>query len=366
MLQSENLKITKVKSWSEHLALTRPYNITYKEISSVENIFVSLETASGLSGIGAGSPSAFVTGETIENAVSLLEDKLEPLLIGRDIRRLNQLSRILERELSGAPAARASVEMALHDIFAKSLKIPLLEVLGKEHQALPTSITIGIKQDLEETLEEAAEYVGRDFRIIKLKIGKSLNQDIITIKKLREKVGSDIKIRVDANQGYSAADLIEFYKKTKKENIELIEQPMNKDQVDKMLQIPEHIRQICAADESLITPLDALQMSQEPHPFGIFNIKLAKCGGIRSALHIANIAELTGIDLMWGCMDESIVSITAALHAALASTATKYLDLDGSLDLARDIVTGGFILKEGEMSVSDEPGLGVHLLENTN
>jgi L-alanine-DL-glutamate epimerase-like enolase superfamily enzyme len=363
MLQNENLNIAKVKSWSEHLGLTRPYSIAYKKVSSVENIFVYLETGNGLNGIGAGSPSAFVTGETIKNAISVLEGKLESLLTGKDIRQLNHLSRILERELPDTPAARAAVEMALYDIFTKYLKIPLVDMLGKEYRACPTSITIGIKHDLQDTLEEAAEYVGREFKIIKLKIGKSLEQDIITIKKLREKVGPEIKIRVDANQGYSAADLIEFFNKTKKENIELIEQPVKKDQTEKMLQVPDQIRQICAADESLINPLDALQMSHQPHPFGIFNIKLAKCGGIRSALHIANIAKLAGIDLMWGCMDESIVSITAALHVALASTATKYLDLDGSLDLARDIATGGFILTEGEMSVSDESGLGVHMLE---
>ena len=79
-------------------------------------------------------------------------------------------------------------------------------------------------------------------------------------------------------------------------------------------------------------------------------------------MQIAEIARLAGISLMWGCMDESIVSISAALHAAFASPATKYLDLDGSLDLARDIVSGGFTIKDGMMSISDKPGLGVQRL----
>ena len=76
---------------------------------------------------------------------------------------------------------------------------------------------------------------------------------------------------------------------------------------------------------------------------------------------IATIAKVGGIDLFWGCNDESIVSISAALHAAFACVNTKYLDLDGSLDLAEDIVSGGFILKDGMMSISDNPGLGVEL-----
>jgi L-alanine-DL-glutamate epimerase-like enolase superfamily enzyme len=96
-----------------------------------------------------------------------------------------------------------------------------------------------------------------------------------------------------------------------------------------------------------------------PKAAGIFNIKLMKCGGISQGLKIADIALHEGIDLFWGCNDESIVSITAALHAAFACANTKYIDLDGSLDLARDVVKGGFILKDGLMSCSDKPGLGV-------
>jgi L-alanine-DL-glutamate epimerase-like enolase superfamily enzyme len=96
-----------------------------------------------------------------------------------------------------------------------------------------------------------------------------------------------------------------------------------------------------------------------PSAAGIFNIKLMKCGGISQGLKIADIGLHENIDLFWGCNDESIVSITAALHLAFACSNTKYIDLDGSLDLARDVVKGGFILKDGIMTCSDKPGLGV-------
>ena len=119
------------------------------------------------------------------------------------------------------------------------------------------------------------------------------------------------------------------------------------------------------ADESLHDTHDALKLTVDPKPFGIYNIKLMKCGGINAALQIAEIAHLAKIDLMWGCMDESIISISAALHAALASPATRYLDLDGSLDLDRDLVSGGFILKNGSLSVNETPGLGCTLLKGT-
>ena len=114
--------------------------------------------------------------------------------------------------------------------------------------------------------------------------------------------------------------------------------------------------------ESLLDARDALECLQPPRPFGIFNIKLMKCGGIAAGLQIAEIANLAGIDLMWGCMDESRISIAAALHAALASPTTRYLDLDGSLDLARDLAQGGFVLENGQLRVTDQPGLGVDLI----
>ena len=84
-----------------------------------------------------------------------------------------------------------------------------------------------------------------------------------------------------------------------------------------------------------------------------------KCGGIHQGKRIAEIARMAGIDLMWGCNDESVVSIAAALHVAFASPQTKYIDLDGSLDLAKDLATGGFILEDGLMRPTDAPGLGV-------
>jgi L-alanine-DL-glutamate epimerase-like enolase superfamily enzyme len=156
--------------------------------------------------------------------------------------------------------------------------------------------------------------------------------------------------------------LKEFFKRTKKYNIEFMEQPLEANNISGMLQLSENDRNKIAADESLHFPADALGLSHEPHPFGIYNIKLMKCGGIRNAKRISEIAELAGIDLMWGCMDESIISISAALHAAFASVTTKYLDLDGSLDLARDIVTGGFEIKDGYMTIVEKPGLGVTLV----
>jgi L-alanine-DL-glutamate epimerase-like enolase superfamily enzyme len=250
--------------------------------------------------------------------------------------------------------------MALHDLLAQHLEVPLVEMLGRAHEALPTSITIGIKS-LQATLVEADEYVGRGFRVLKVKTGNSLEEDLERLVRLRERCGPGITIRADANQGYTPQETAAFFRRAVRLDVEFVEQPVAREALPalKAVLTREELGRV-AADESLHDERDALAAA--PRACGIFNIKLMKCGGIAPALGIASIAQAAGIALMWGCMDESRISIAAALHAALASPATRYLDLDGSLDLARDVAEGGFDLTEGVLRTTDAPGLGVRPL----
>lgn len=355
------MKIAEISYWTEKLVLTRPYTIAYEHIDSVQNLFVRLQAEDGSVGLGVASPAEEVTGEGVPLCQQALGDNLANILTGADIRRIRALLRKIEDAMPGAPSARAAVDMALHDLWAKHLGLPLVELLGRVYRSMPTSITIGI-ESIEKSLEEAAEYKGRGFRIFKVKIGKSLEEDVERLHRIRQAMGREILIRVDANQGYSAAQFEGFIRQTASLDLEFVEQPLEAGDLDGMRRLPAKVRKMAAADESLLDARDALACLGYSKPFGIFNIKLMKCGGIAPGLQIAEIARLAGIDLMWGCMDESIIGIAAALHAALASPATRYLDLDGHLDLARDLVTGGFVLKDGELSLTDKPGLGVDLL----
>ncbi len=355
------MRITGIHTSVEDFELVRPYTIAFRSVDHVQMRFVRLSTDIGLTGIGCASPESMVTGETREACSAALQEDALSWLQGRDPRTLPAICRELDTRLPKTPAARAAVDIALHDLLAQYLGVPLVEMLGRAHQSLPTSITIGIKP-VDETVEEADEYVGRGFKILKVKLGHSLDEDLARLARLRESVGKDIGIRVDPNQGYSAEQLNAFVEHTSQLDIEFLEQPMAADDIDAMRALPEKVRARLAADETLLDAHDALTLIEPPRACGIFNIKLMKCGGIHAARRIADIADSAGIELMWGCMDESIVSISAALHAALASPATRYLDLDGSLDLARDVVDGGFVLEDGTMRTTDQPGLGVRRL----
>jgi L-alanine-DL-glutamate epimerase-like enolase superfamily enzyme len=275
------------------------------------------------------------------------------------VRALPGLCRELREKMPATPAARAAVDMALHDLLAQHLGVPLVEMLGRAHDGLPTSITIGIKP-LAETLAEADEYLGRGFRVLKVKTGDAVAEDIERLARLRERCGPDVTIRADANQGYTAAETARFFAETESIAIEFVEQPVPRDALSALCAglSPDRRRRI-AADESLHDEVDALRLAAPEPTCGIYNIKLMKCGGVDSARRIAAIAETAGVDLMWGCMDESRIGIAAALHAAFSSPATRYLDLDGSLDLARDVAEGGFTMVDGVMRTTEAPGLGV-------
>jgi len=355
-------KIKNISVWSADLGNTKPYTIAFKTIEEVKNAFVEITLDNGTTGLGSGNPSEFVVGESLEQCLEALEERNLEFLIGRDIREFNQLLFEVWKKFPDNPSARAALDIALHDAFTKYLDVPLVKFLGQKIKKLPTSNTIGIK-GVDDTLKEAEDYIKRGFKAIKVKVGKDLEEDVERLMKLREKIGNGIALRVDVNQGYTVHETIELYGRTYDYlNIELFEQPLPAHDIAAMKSLPKEVRHVIAADESLINPVDAIELAQSPRAAGIFNIKLMKCGGISQALKISDIASHKNVDLFWGCNDESIVSSTAALHAAYACPNTKYIDLDGSLDLGKDVVKGGFVLKDGFMYCSDKPGLGVERL----
>lgn len=355
------MKIKAVRSWLSQIKLTKPYTIAYNTFSEVAMAFFEVTLENGITGYGCGSPAEDVVGESAAQSVINLQSPFVENLTGRDIRHFQQLIYETRMQFPHLPGTQAAVDIALHDAFGKWIGIPVVDFYGRKTKDLPTSFTIGIKTTAE-TLTDAAAYLDMGFRILKIKIGLNLEEDIERILKLRERFGTAVHLRVDPNQGYSLRELRQFIQATAQSGIELIEQPLAVGSETELLSLEAPLRKKIMGDESLQDEAAALSFSHHPQPFGIYNIKLMKCGGITGAMEIASIAKPAGIDLFWGCNDESILSITAALHAAYSCPHTKYLDLDGSFDLAEDLVTGGFAVEGGFLKIRDEPGLGCTLI----
>jgi len=351
------MKIIAVRSYLKKMALTKPYTIAYSTFSDVSLAFFEVELENGMVGYGSGSPAGEVVGETTDQTVVNLATEFVNNFVGRDIRHFQLMIYEARQHFDHLPGTQAAIDIAMHDAFGKFIGLSVANFYGQKIKALPTSITIGIKT-VEETLADAAGFLKLGFKVLKVKLGLNVDEDIEKIVKLHEKYASSFRIRVDPNQGYTLADLNKFIAATKKVNLELIEQPLPVGKELELLKIDPAYRSLLMGDESLKDPQAALEYAISK-PFGVYNIKLMKCGGIMGAMEIATIAKNANINLFWGCNDESILSITAALHAAYCCTNTKYIDLDGSFDLAEDLVTGGFELIDGFMHINDQPGFGV-------
>lgn len=352
------MKIKSIQACLKNLALAKPYRIAGHAFSEVENVFLKIELENGMVGIGAANPAEEVVGETCVQTLQNLQSDEIQRFVGRDNRHFRTLIQEAAAHFPQQPGTLAALDIALHDAFGQFLGVPIVEFYGQQHFFLPTSVTIGI-MSVADTLAEAADYIKQGFRILKVKTGDNVEEDIERITKLREKLSRAIIIRVDTNQGYDLAALRTFLCATENIDVELIEQPLPVGQETQLLQLTVSQRQLLVADESLKDARSALALIQEPQSYGVFNIKLMKCGGILGSLDIATIARPADIGLFWGCNDESIASITAALHVAFACVHTRYLDLDGSFDLAEDLVSGGFILRDGCLELTGKAGLGL-------
>lgn len=351
------MKIKRANTFIKNLKLKKPYEIATEKIENVENVFFEIELENGLTGIGAANPSPEVVGEAPGETLQNLQAAIIPWITGKDIRHFNELTESVGKKFPGKPGTLAAVDIALHDAFGKFIDLPVAVFYGQQHFALPTSVTIGI-MDVFQTLEEALAFKSLGFRILKLKTGISPDEDAERVIKLHEKFGEYFTIRVDANTGYNVENLNRFLKLTQHTPVELIEQPLIPEDDYMLDNFPAGERKLLAADESLTDVSAAFRLCAAGR-YGIYNIKLMKSGGIRAAIKIASIIEPAGFELFWGCNDESIVSITAALHTAFACSHTRYIDLDGSFDLAEDLVEGGFVVNNGMMSISGGAGLGV-------
>jgi L-alanine-DL-glutamate epimerase-like enolase superfamily enzyme len=355
------MKIKSVRSFLKRVALKKPYTIAHNTFSDVALAFLEVELENGIIGYGSGSPAEEVVGETTEKTYANLQSNFVQQLAGRDIRHFLHLIYEARCRFPHLPGTQAAIDIALHDAFCKWAGLPIVDFYGRKIKALPTSVTIGIKP-VKDTLTEAETYVEQGFRILKVKLGRMSEEDIERILKLHERFRGTVTLRVDANQGYDMATLRSFLKATEYVPLDLIEQPLPVGEESVLHSLsPEHIKKL-AADESLTDPEAALHFASRDRCFGIFNIKLMKCGGISGARKIATIAEAGKIDLFWGCNDESRISIAAALHVAYSCPNTRYIDLDGSFDLAEDLSKGGFSIKDGCLYLSDSPGLGIEKL----
>ncbi|MGD9200146.1 MAG: dipeptide epimerase [Chitinispirillia bacterium] len=351
------MKIKKLECWNQKLSLNEPYAIAYETINYSYNVFLRAITDNGFIGWGCAAPDKGVTNETHETVQTAFTNSIEPILKGSNPFHYAAIHEELKKELATQPSAQAMADMLLYDLIAQKAGVPLYMLLGGFREFIPTSITIGILP-LDETIDKAKHYVKKGFSILKIKGGKDLEIDIDRVHKIREIFGKTIEIRFDANQGYTAEEAIQFISRTSQDGIELLEQPISKNEEHLLGKVSQNISVPVMADESIMNLKDVFRLTRNDLT-DMINIKLMKVGGITEALHINSVARAAGVEVMVGCMDESSLSISAGLHFALARPNIVYADLDSFFEISDDPFKGLFILHNGTLYPRNRNGIGV-------
>ncbi len=351
------MRITGIEAWPVSMRLAEPYTISYETITTTSNVFLRIETDRGVVGHGCAAPDKQVTGETEESALGSMKDVVSPSIKGSDPLRPMMILERLKPLLQSQPCVLAAVDMALLDILGKVSNLPLWRLLGGFRDRIRTSVTIGILPE-KETVERSREWVGRGFTCLKLKGGIDVESDIDRVLRVREALGDAIELRFDANQGFSVEDSLRFVTKTRRAQVELLEQPTPRGEPDLLGRVTSGVSIPVMADESLMTLRDAFRIAR--HGLAdMVNVKLMKVGGISEGLQINAVARSAGLEVMVGCMDEAALAIAAGLHFALARPNVVYADLDGHLGLLNDPTDGAVILRKGVLFPTKGPGLGL-------
>ena len=357
------MKITEVRLGRISVPLRVPFKTALRSVSSVEDIIVEIHTDTGHIGYGEAPPTGAITGDTTGAILGALRDHIIKTIVGRDVDDFENLLQAMNKSIVGNTSAKAAVDMALYDLYGQLYNIPVYKMLGGSRNKIVTDITISVN-DPEEMARDTLNAVERGYETLKVKVGVNPALDIARLTAVRNAAGPDKKIRIDANQAWSPKEAVRLLNQMQDKglDIEFVEQPVSGKDFEGLKYVTQRSYVPVMADESVFSVQDAFKLMQMG-ACDLLNIKLMKCGGLYNALKIANAAEVYGVECMLGCMLEAKVSVNAAVHLACAKNIITKIDLDGPVLCSEDPIIGGAVFNEQEITVSNEPGLGIKGIE---
>jgi o-succinylbenzoate synthase len=358
------MKITEVRLGKISVPLRTPFKTALRSVNSVEDVIVQIITDCGKVGYGEAPPTGAITGDTTLAIIGAIQDHIAKTIIGKDVEDFEPLLQSVQKCIVGNTSAKAAVDMALWDLYGQKCGIPVYKLMGGARKNITTDITISVN-DPETMVRDSLIALDRGYDCLKMKVGINPEMDVARLKAVRQAVGNDVTIRIDANQAWNAKQAVRILNAMQEQGlqIELVEQPVPAHDLEGMKYVTERSYVPVLADESLYSPADAatiLRMGAAD----LLNIKLMKCGGLYNALKICTMAEVYGVECMIGCMLEAKISVNAAVHLACAKKVITKVDLDGPVLCSEDPILGGSVFNEKDITVSDAPGLGILGVEN--
>ncbi len=350
------MKIDQIEIIPIQIKLTEPFVISKGPLTHARNTIVRIY-ADGQVGVGECCPYRTIHGETQQGTVAAGKDLAE-LLIGKDAREIRSLIKIIDKALAGNASIKCAIDMALYDLNAKAVGLPLYRYLqGDNDKEIYTDMTVSL---LEKSVmaKKARKYVDDGFPFLKVKLGKNADDDIERMVAIRKEVGMDIPIRIDANQGWNYFEASRALDGMASLNIQHCEAPVaagdfiGREKLRAESPIP------IMGDESVFSHQDAYR-NLAIDAIDLINIKLGKSGGICHAMKIASIAQAAGVYCQVGSFSETRLGISALVHYSMAWDNIIYYDLDSPLMQSENPVNGGMVYhKDWKVTVDETPGIG--------
>lgn len=357
-----NLLIKSIGIYKLEIPLKEPFVISLGAQYDAESVIVVIKTDDH-TGFGECSPYMSINGESVDTCF-IVGQYLAKVLKGKNALDIKECVQLMDKTIYGNSSIKSAFDMALYDIAAQHAGVPLYRFLeGKNNKVLVTDYTVSLGE-AKKMADDAAKYKAEGFPVIKVKLGESTKKDAERIHLIREAVGYEIPLRIDANQGWNVETAIDTLKELRRYNIQHCEEPIPRWDFMRLRKVRKKSHIPIMADESCCDHHDAKRLI-DLKACDMINIKLGKSGGIYDALKIIALAEKAGMKMQVGAFMESRLGMTAFAHLALCSDNILFCDFDTPLMFTEDPVSGGLTYHEkGVVKVPETPGLGATIEEN--
>jgi L-alanine-DL-glutamate epimerase-like enolase superfamily enzyme len=329
-------------------------------------LLVKVHTDEGLTGLGEVSCTPRWSGEDQFTAAHFIRTVFSPLLTGKDPLDVGAHAESMRLALFGHPFTKAALEMALWDLLGKSSGLPVYRLLGgKRREFVPIKFSVsGVAPERAAAIASWA--VEQGFRTMKVKVGIDARQDVERVRAVRQAVGGDVRLGVDANGAWKPRKAIEMTRRLSEHGVYFVEQPVPPGDVAWMAQVRAATGLPVIADESLYTTQDGLSLIRAGAA-DVFSVYVGKSGGISAGGAIAGMAEAAGLSCTLGSNLEMGIGSAAMLHLAIASSSMTEgefpCDIIGPFFYEDELLREPLDIRGGEARVPERPGLGVELDE---
>ncbi|HHY47788.1 MAG TPA: hypothetical protein GX506_10890 [Firmicutes bacterium] len=353
------MKIARIEAIIVRMPLRKAFNINLASVTYKDHVVVRVFTDDGFVGIGEAAPLPQFSGEAGDAMVSIIKENLAPAVVGLDPFDIEKIVSAMDGAIAGHNLAKSAIDFAVYDLMGKSIGKPVAKLLGGcVRETVPLCWAVGIGKP-DDVIAEALDKVKEGYRCLKLKIGLNPKEDIERVRLVREAVGDEIKLRVDANQGYRPDTAIPTLRKMERYELQYAEQPVPKWDLDGMARVAASVGVPIMADESVFNLNDAVEIVRR-RAASVINIKVGKLGGLYKSKKVAAIAEAADIACMVGSMLEAGIGTVAAAHFAASTQNVGYeCELIGSLMYDRDIIADELDIEGGVFRIPQSAGLGV-------